>query len=97
MSTKLQVIASIVIQTKQTELITAAIKECSRETLNEAGCISYQAYISSSKPDRVVFIETWLNKHALDIHIETPHFKKMVQTITPYLVSSFEVETLSEI
>lgn len=53
----------------------------------EAGCFSYDFYQHHADPCRIVFVETWESRAALDAHFETPHFKAFFAAI-PDLAAS---------
>ncbi|MDE6367935.1 MAG: antibiotic biosynthesis monooxygenase [Muribaculaceae bacterium] len=45
---------------------------------NDAGCISYDMFESTTTPGSFIIIETWQNDSLLDIHSHAPHFEKYV-------------------
>lgn len=45
---------------------------------NDAGCISYDMFESTTTPGEYIIIETWQNDSLLDIHSHAPHFEKYV-------------------
>lgn len=45
---------------------------------NDAGCISYDFFESTTTPGSYIIIETWENDSLLDIHSHAPHFEKYV-------------------
>ena len=56
-------------------------------SLNDEGCISYDVHSSLMDPDRIVFIERWASRAALDAHFATEHFKVWRAAIAPHVVS----------
>jgi quinol monooxygenase YgiN len=44
-------------------------------TRREAGCIGYDLYRKPDEPDRLVFVETWKSRAALEAHFAEPHLK----------------------
>lgn len=45
---------------------------------NDAGCISYDMFESTTTPGEYIILETWQNDSLLDIHSRAPHFEKYV-------------------
>ena len=56
-------------------------------SLQDAGCLSYDVHMSLSDPDRIVFIERWADRAALDAHFQTEHFRSWRAAIAPHVVS----------
>ena len=55
-----------------------ALTECS---LKEEGCIAYDTFESSTRPDVFMICETWRNVQALSAHEQSAHFAKYVGAI----------------
>jgi quinol monooxygenase YgiN len=53
----------------------------------EPGCISYDLHFSVTDPDKMVFVEVWKDRAALDEHFTTPHFKAWRAAIAGHVVS----------
>jgi len=51
----------------------AAVREVAGPTHAEAGCILYAAHRVTGDPDRLVLIERWADRAALDQHLAAPH------------------------
>lgn len=47
-------------------------------SLHDRGCISYDLYGSITNDDHLMIVETWQNKHDLDAHMASEHFKRLV-------------------
>ena len=65
----------------------APAKVCIEASRNDAGCIAYDLNLSVTDPDRMVFVEVWESKAALDAHFQTAHFKAWRAAIADYVVS----------
>lgn len=73
----------------------SAIIEASRK---EPGCISYDAHASVTDPDRIVLVERWADRAALDAHFQTEHFRAWRAAIAPHVVRrEMEVITPAEV
>lgn len=53
----------------------------------EAGCVSYDLHFSVTDPDKMVFVEVWRDRAALDEHFTTAHFKAWRAAIAEHVVS----------
>ena len=45
----------------------------------EPGCISHDVFVDPQEPDRLMFVERWADREALDIHFTVPesgHFAR---------------------
>ena len=62
-------------------------------TRNEEGCISYDLYRNVSEPDRLVFVETWKSRAAVDAHFAEPHLKAF-QAAMADLLAEVRVEVV---
>lgn len=47
-------------------------------TRAETGCVNYDLHQFRDDPTRFVLYEGWQSKDALDEHMKTPHFAKML-------------------
>lgn len=61
----------------------------------ETGCLNYDIYQSNEDPTVLCTYENWTGKPALDEHIQTPHFKNLVETLKPLLAAPMEIDLLS--
>ena len=67
-------------------------------SLKDRGCISYDVHSSLTDPDRIVFIERWESRAALDAHFATEHFKIWRAAIAPHVFSrKLEIITPAEV
>ena len=53
----------------------------------EPGCLSYDVHMSLTDPDRIVLIERWADRAALDAHFKTEHFQAWRAAIADCVVS----------
>ncbi len=58
-----------------------AAKELTACSVKEEGCIAYDTFESSTRPDVFMICETWLNEEVLAAHEKTEHFAKNVRII----------------
>jgi quinol monooxygenase YgiN len=93
------VIAELSIKPGSAEKAAAEARKTVAETNKEKGCIFYQMHLNVSDPTKLVVVERWESREALDAHIQTPHLKawraagadfvtgRKVEVITPASVS----------
>jgi len=53
-------------------------KELVAASLKDEGCIAYDLFESSTRPDVMMICETWKDEAALAAHEATPHFTTLV-------------------
>ena len=75
MSDTLQVVAIIIAKPGQAAAVQAAFEPAVAASRNEAGCRRYDLFVDNNNPDRLIMIEEWTSKAALDLHMTMPHFK----------------------
>lgn len=63
-------------------------------SLEEAGCLAYEPYTDPNQPARMVLIEEWTDKEALDLHFTTPHFEHVAGVLGTLLVKPFTIRHL---
>ena len=54
------------------------MREMIRLTKEEDGCIAYDLYEAIDGSGEVVMVEIWESKEALDLHMQTEHFKEYI-------------------
>jgi quinol monooxygenase YgiN len=58
------------------EEIGQILRELTRLTRHEAGCVSYVPHFVESDPDTIVIYEQYRDEAAVDAHRESEHFAK---------------------
>lgn len=53
-------------------------KQLVKASRNDRGCISYDLFHSTTRPNVMMFCETWNNEEDLKAHSETEHFVRLV-------------------
>jgi autoinducer 2-degrading protein len=66
-------------------------------SLAEEGCLLYQPYVDPTDQDRVILLERWADRAALDYHFSTPHFRAVAEKLEPNLAEPFELEHLTSV
>ncbi len=60
------------------EEILVLIKELVAKTVIEEGCIKYEIYQDKKDPRIMIMIEEWESEEALNKHMASEHFKRIV-------------------
>ena len=61
-------------------------RACIAASRHDPGCIAYDLNLSVSDPNRMVFIEVWESREALDQHFQTAHFRAWRAAIADFVV-----------
>ncbi|WDR05299.1 antibiotic biosynthesis monooxygenase [Devosia rhodophyticola] len=95
------VVATLQIELGALEPFVNAACPCIEATRAEPGCIHYDLCASVTDPERVVFVERWNSRAALDAHLASPHMLEFKAVSKPFvkatkieIVQSEQVEQL---
>ena len=89
------VIAELRLKPGMAEKIAAEARKVVAGTVKEDGCLQYDFHLSVTDPTRLVAVERWTSREALDAHGRTPHLlawrealkgnvvERNIQIITP--------------
>ncbi|MCA8883431.1 MAG: antibiotic biosynthesis monooxygenase [Rhodobacteraceae bacterium] len=58
--------------------ILARAPEAQKATRSEPGCLEYDFYACTDNPDRLVFVEAWIDEAAHAFHMEQAHTKSFI-------------------
>jgi quinol monooxygenase YgiN len=56
------------------EAIAETLRELTRETRKEPGCVSYVPHFVESDPDTIVIYEQYADEASVEHHRQSPHF-----------------------
>ena len=76
----------------------SAVLEAAKELVeksikNDAGCVAYDAFESTTRPDVLMICETWKDADVLAVHQKADHFVTLVgkiQELATMKIESFE-------
>ena len=85
MEMSIRVVAKHVVKEDGKEEFVAILQELVQKTRLEKGCISYSLYESLDDPNIVTMLEEWESKEALDTHIKTEHFTRIIPQTGKFL------------
>lgn len=84
----LYLIATLNIQPGSLDAVLAAARPCIEATRKETGCISYDLHVDVDDDTRLVFVERWEDRAALEGHFNAPHLKTWRDTGGKYFTST---------
>lgn len=61
-------------KTEDRKKVLELAKELVNQSVKEDGCIAYDIFESSTRPEVLLFCETWKDEATIDIHSKTEHF-----------------------
>lgn len=80
----LKLIAEDFIHPEQISLVLPLYEELVALTKAEPGCIAYDLFHDLRDLGHFVFIEEWESRDALDQHVQSAHFQRLVPLIDAY-------------
>ena len=66
-------------------------------TRKENGCISYRLFQDITNPRLLALIEEWKSDEALDLHLQTEHFKRLVPKLNELTEKKYDPEKYSQL
>ncbi|MCU4419220.1 putative quinol monooxygenase [Acinetobacter bereziniae] len=80
----LKLIAEDFIQIDKIDLVLPLYQELIDKTKQEQGYIAYDLYHDLRNTGHFVFIEEWIDRAALDAHVQSAHFQRLMPLIDQY-------------
>lgn len=80
------VIATLEIKPGTFDQVVAAAKPCIEATRKEAGCLTYDLHHSVTDENKIVFVESWESRAALEAHFGQPHMATWRDLAAPFFV-----------
>ena len=75
------VTGSVVARTDSLEQLLALSLEHVRRSRAEAGCISHAVHRDAENPLRLVFVEKWADRAALEVHFAVPESRAFAKAV----------------
>ncbi len=97
MSEDVRVVAHILAKAGEESAVQQALEACIGPTRQEAGCDMYVLHRDIQNPSLFVFVEEWESERALQLHMQTPHFKTLTQALEGKLAQPLSVHVLREV
>jgi quinol monooxygenase YgiN len=92
---ELRVVATIPTKPEAGDAVRAGLAELVAATLQEDGCLAYEAFESSAVPGVFVTIESWRSQEDLDAHMTTPHIAKAFEVLGDALAGEVAIHPLT--
>jgi len=73
--TEVTLIAKVKAKEGMEETVKAKLMSLVEPTRKESGCLTYILHQDAKDKSKFMFYENWVNKNALDGHLETEHLK----------------------
>lgn len=61
--------------------------ENARGARDEPGCERFEVFVDPDEPTRIMLLEIYRDRDALEAHMRTPHFARYAEQAVPLLVS----------
>lgn len=71
----------IQVEEKNHEAVVLAAKELVEASLKDKGCVAYDLFQSTTRPDVLMICETWADEVSLSAHEVSTHFTTLVPKI----------------
>ncbi len=82
------------------EKIDEILKLCTEligDTRNEEGCVKYELYQDIKDSTILTFVEEWENKEALEKHMQSEHFIKIVPLLGNLMCKEADMNVYSKL
>ena len=76
--TALTLVATFQARPETREELARRLQEMVELTRSETGCLRYDLHVDREDDNRFVFVETWADVAAWDVHMDTPHVQALV-------------------
>ena len=90
-----KVVARSKIREGQIEAYKKLAAELVRKTRKEEGCISYELFQDAQNQNIFAFIESWNSRDALDRHMKSAHFQRIIPQMAPLREGPAEINVYS--
>lgn len=70
--------------------VLAGLNAVAAESQKENGCLGYDIFRNTTKPDEVIIVETWANQAALDAHQLTTHYTTILPPLRDKMTMTLE-------
>lgn len=84
----IKVVAKNEVMMDKIEVVKSLYEELVVATRKEDGCIAYELYQDETNAAVLTMIEEWDDKVALDKHMKTEHFCRIVPMVGEFVVAS---------
>lgn len=93
----IKVIAKNFVKENEVEKVLDLAKELVAATLKEDGCIDYEMYQDIKNPNNLFMVENWETLEALNQHMASEHFKRIVPQMHEYMSKEGELNVCKKL
>ena len=93
----IKIVAKNYIKEDKIDEVLEHMKELVAITVKEEGCISYEMYQDEKDKSILTMIEEWESKEALNKHMSSEHFKRIVPIIGEFAEKAGETNLYKKI
>jgi len=93
----IKVVAKNFVQEGKLEEVLALYKELVEDTREEEGCIKYELYQDEKDSNIIAMIEEWESREALNRHLNSEHFTRIVPQVKRFMVKETELNIYSKL
>lgn len=86
----IKVVAKSIVRQDKIDEFKKVVDELIEGTRQEDGVIFYELYQDLENPQVLTFIEEWESKEALEAHMQTDHFQKIVPQLNSLLIEGMD-------
>jgi quinol monooxygenase YgiN len=94
--TKLTIVANIIANPDQIDLVKAELEKLAPITRAEKGCIQYDLHRDNDNPAHFMFYENWESRELWQAHMNAPHLAAYLQA-TDGAVAEFTLNEMTHI
>ncbi|QCX33189.1 antibiotic biosynthesis monooxygenase [Caloramator sp. E03] len=92
-----KVVAKNFAQEDKLDEIIKLYEELVELTRKEEGCITYELFQDEKDSSILCMIEEWESREALDKHLNSQHFKRIVPNIKKYMIKETELNVYNKL
>jgi len=93
----IRVIAKSYAKSEHLDQLLRLSEEMVRETVKEQGCISYELFQDVKEPNVLVILEEWADEQALEKHMGSEHFTRIIPQMNELREKPSEVNICKKI
>ena len=93
----LKIVARMKVKEERVETFKTLFKELVESTVKEEGNVSYTLNVSNKYPQRFLLIEVWKDQAALDKHMASEPFKRLLPQISEQLDGNMSADFCTEL
>jgi pentatricopeptide repeat protein len=87
----IKVVAKSYVKNEKLSKALELTKEMVEKTVKEEGCIRYELFQDIKDPNVMIFIEEWESEEALNKHMVSEHFKRIIPQLNEQREKASEV------